>query len=103
MYILYLVATAKDNCPNVDTRISNSIIQQQFGSALRSREDMSRMGLEILKQNFEQLAKPNEAIRNAMDDSEWEGDARADMTAFVGQHGCSEEVNSLLRNAARVY
>jgi hypothetical protein len=102
-YIMNLIGTANRACPNVDSRIPNAVLQQKLGPGLKTPDAMARMGWQALGQFVQQLAKPNEMMRDILDSSVWEGDARADMSTFLDRYGCGEEMNAMLRNAVRYF
>ena len=102
-YIMHLIGTANRACPNVDSRIPNAVLQQKLGPGLKSPDAMAQMGLQVFGQLLQQLAKPNEMMRDVIDSSVWEGDARSDMSTFLDRYGCGEEMNAMLRNAVRYF
>ena len=82
-YIMHLIGTANRACPEMSIPIPNAVLQQKLGPGLKSPDAMAQMGLQVFGQLLQQLAKPNEMMRDIIDSSVWEGDARSDMSTFL--------------------
>ncbi|MCG8548195.1 MAG: tetratricopeptide repeat protein [Alphaproteobacteria bacterium] len=99
-YLLHFVGTYNQVCPGaLDQRVANTIINQQMGGALASREAFAAYGWKKLGETFKGLANPQQMIRNEMNNAVIKQDASKDAINLSGTFGCeSKKMQGFFRN-----
>jgi hypothetical protein len=103
VYAFHLVATARENCPFVDSRIANALANAQLGGNLGRPGGLEAIGMQGIAAMAQMLMNPDRFVADAMRQSNFEGDARADIITFMQRHGCTNEINIPLAGALHFF